>query len=128
MKHRLFGFAVLLPLISPFGCLSGADLGNLADGASAANESTLGTASGIDLVTGALGNNSSTDVSKGDLLATMIDFFAASSDPTDSEALMWEVAASAARDGRAGVKRAVADFVIGQMTKNLSSATMPATP
>src|SRR5262245_57400633 len=126
VKQYVLGLGVFLVLLAPAGCLSGGeDLVDLNDGVPV----VAGAAdSAADVLTGVLGDPSSDDVSKGDLLATMIEFFAATSDSSDSEALLWEVAASAARDGRAGVKRSVANFVVGQVASAVAGAAIPATP
>lgn len=128
MKQKLIGFAMLLALTSPFGCISDKEIDDLDDGPPGGSDVNPGSASGTDMLTGVLGGLSSDEVSKRDLLATLIDFYAASSDSSDSEALLWEVAASAARDGRAGVKRSVAEFVVGQIVTAAAEAATPATP
>jgi hypothetical protein len=84
--------------------------------------------SGVELLTDVLDGGSSEEISNRDLLATVIELFAVTSDATDSESLMLDLAAAAARDGREGVKRAVGEFVVGQIAQAVAGAAIPATP
>jgi hypothetical protein len=124
VKQKLIGIWLILSLISPLGCLSSGDVAEVVQGESVEADASAAA----DLLTGVLGDGTNDELSKGDLLATLIELFAASSGASGSEELLWDVAASAARDGRAGVKRSVADFVINEATEAVVGAIIPDTP
>ena len=124
MKRKLLGCIVILASLSPFGCLSNGDVTDLVSGESAEVES-VNPASAANLLTNILGSESSDEFSKREMLAMLIDFFAASNSTTDSDELMWDLAASAARDGRTGVQRSLKEFVIGQVAGAVAGGAIP---
>ena len=114
MKQKLIGCIAVLALISPLGCLSDADVTDVIGGEFA--ESALpDSASAAGLLTDILGGKATDEIPKRELLAILIEFFAASA--SGSDGLMWDLAASAARDGRDGVRRSVAEYVAGQVAE-----------
>src|SRR5262245_26992283 len=119
MKRAIVGFFVAgLMLAGAAGCLNGATasdlLGGLEPTTQPADQSsgTLTDALSSDAL-GALQGSTS----KRELLASVIDLLATNSNATGTDALMWDLAASGVRDGRNGVEKSVAEFVINQVTK-----------
>lgn len=124
MKKSMAGLVALCLLFSPLGCLSGADLVDGATAESDVSTDPLESASG--LLGGILGDDSTGDISERDLLASLIELYAVGAAPSDSEELLLNVAASTVRDGRAGAKRAVAAYVVDQVTGSLLGAATAA--
>ena len=124
MKQRLLGCVVILASLSPLGCLSDGELTDLVAGESAQQQS-VNPAAAANLLTNILGDESTDEISERELLATLIEFFAASRSATGGDALMWDLAANAARDGRDGMRRAVAEFVLGQVAGSVTGMATP---